>query len=572
MITVNFGPDRIKVAPITQDAWQALASVLAAHSYDIRTTDTDSYNCRAITGGTGRSLHSFGIALDINWTTNPFIKTPDKRKVRFSDQPTQAERAQDVKRHLADTDMTEAMIVDVLAIKTTGGKGVFEWGGYWTNVKDAMHFEIDLSPADVAVGIDWDTVKMADLPDGDTVKHDDSINEEARPAMTPSAAFEAVHPFIAKWEGGFVNHPQDPGGATNFGITIDTLSRWRGTKASVADVRNMSVEEARQIFYANYWMPLRADEMPLSVALMTYNAGVNSGPSRGAKLLQRALNDHGQNLEVDGRIGARTVAAIYKVDERRLVDSFAGAHENFYRGLSGFGTFGKGWLNRLFDVTAGARGFVGVTPTAQPEIETTTVEVTRPATPTDSGLDLLGPLAVLAELLRYKSGRGQSTSTPGAQGAGIIDPDLGILLRALLEVAGEARADRSGGAVVPPAPVAKEKEQLTSVNGALGTTIGGLLNGRKTGIGTLGILGTAILPLFFPQLAPLSSIISVIGGVIDPEVASSATAVAVDTGHVVTPNAPIGAKIMSVLQPLFMGLTGWGVLGKMDKWSNNPKD
>ncbi|MEH6727451.1 MAG: glycosyl hydrolase 108 family protein [Hyphomicrobiales bacterium] len=329
MITVNFGPDRIKVAPITQDAWQALSSVLAAHSYDIRTTDTDSYNCRAITGGTGRSLHSFGIALDINWTTNPFIKTPDKRKVRFSDQPTQAERAQDVKRHLADTDMTEAMIVDVLAIKTSGGKGVFEWGGYWSNVKDAMHFEIDLSPADVAVGIDWDTVKMADLPDGDTVKHDDSINEEARPAMTPSAAFEAVHPFIAKWEGGFVNHPQDPGGATNFGITIDTLSRWRGMKASVADVRNMSVEEARQIFYANYWMPLRADEMPLSVALMTYNAGVNSGPSRGAKLLQRALNDHGQNLEVDGRIGARTVAAIYKVDERRLVDSFAGAHEIF---------------------------------------------------------------------------------------------------------------------------------------------------------------------------------------------------------------------------------------------------
>ncbi|MEH6727452.1 MAG: hypothetical protein V7703_14915, partial [Hyphomicrobiales bacterium] len=104
-------------------------------------------------------------------------------------------------------------------------------------------------------------------------------------------------------------------------------------------------------------------------------------------------------------------------------------------------------MNRLFDVTAGARGFVGVTPTAQPEIETTTVEVTRPATPTDSGLDLLGPLAVLAELLRYKSGRGQSTSTPGAQGAGIIDPDLGILLRALLEVAGEARGDRSGGAV-----------------------------------------------------------------------------------------------------------------------------
>ena len=99
MVVIDFGPDRIQVAPPTQDAWRALASVLLHHDYDIRIEDTDSYNCRTITGGSGKSLHSYGIALDVNWKTNPFKSTPDKRKVKFSGKSTQAERANDVKRN-----------------------------------------------------------------------------------------------------------------------------------------------------------------------------------------------------------------------------------------------------------------------------------------------------------------------------------------------------------------------------------------------------------------------------------------------------------------------------------------
>jgi hypothetical protein len=158
MVLIPFGPDKIRVAPPAAQAFGALASVLLHHRYDIRTEDTDSYNCRQITNGTGRSLHSYGIALDVNWTTNPFIDHGDSRLVRFSDKETQAQRALDVRFGRADTDMTPEMIADVERIGTVGGVQVFEWGGRWRTRKDCMHFEIDVSPDELAAGIDASTV------------------------------------------------------------------------------------------------------------------------------------------------------------------------------------------------------------------------------------------------------------------------------------------------------------------------------------------------------------------------------------------------------------------------------
>lgn len=158
MVLIPFGPDKIRVAPPTADAFEALAAVMHHHGYEIRTQDTDSYNCRTITGGTGKSLHSYGIALDVNWTTNPFLNHEGTRAVRFSQEATQALRALDVRHGHADTDMTPAMIADVNAIRTTGGVPVFQWGGSFTGHKDCMHFELDLSPEELAVGVDPATV------------------------------------------------------------------------------------------------------------------------------------------------------------------------------------------------------------------------------------------------------------------------------------------------------------------------------------------------------------------------------------------------------------------------------
>lgn len=158
MELLPFGPDKIRVAPPTGPAWDALATVLAHHGYVIRTTDTDSYNCRNVKGGSDKSLHGYGIALDINWTTNPYKDHAGQRPTLFSIRDTQAGRAEDVRLGKADTDMTRQMIDDVLAIRTNNGKRVFEWGGSWLTLKDAMHFQINVGPDDLDTGIALATV------------------------------------------------------------------------------------------------------------------------------------------------------------------------------------------------------------------------------------------------------------------------------------------------------------------------------------------------------------------------------------------------------------------------------
>lgn len=190
MVTARFGPDSIRVAPLTVPVWEALAAVLHHHGYIIRTSDTDSYNCRNIKGSSTKSLHSFGIALDINWHTNPYVDHAGQRKVRFSDKPTQAEREEDVRLGAADTDMTEAMIADILSIRTANGKQVLEWGGHWRTVKDAMHFEIDVAPADLADGIDESTVKGLDA----------YIAHAARAADLTDAETQVRPPAVVPWE------------------------------------------------------------------------------------------------------------------------------------------------------------------------------------------------------------------------------------------------------------------------------------------------------------------------------------------------------------------------------------
>lgn len=121
-------------------AVQALGRVFEAHRYVVRASDTGAYNCRPITNGSGHSLHAFGIAIDVNWNSNPFRKD-----------------------NVLVTDMPKVMVENVKRIRTMSGAQVWGWGGDYRSVKDAMHFEVVCTPADLAGGIDWSTVKQAAL-------------------------------------------------------------------------------------------------------------------------------------------------------------------------------------------------------------------------------------------------------------------------------------------------------------------------------------------------------------------------------------------------------------------------
>lgn len=398
---IAFGPDQILVAPPTVDAWKALASVLAAHEYKIDTRTTDSYCCRAITGGTEKSLHAYGIALDVNPDTNPYQRTPDKRKVRFSAELTQEARARDVRLQRADTDMTAAMIADVMAIKTKAGKTVFDWGGNWDAIKDTMHFEMDVTPTDLAAGIDWATVKGANGIAPETVAW---IPQSSAPATVPVGAagavlgkFELVYPVVEKWEGLYSNDPDDPGGPTNMGITQQDLARWRQRPVSVDEVRDLTRTEARQIFRAFYYDPIHGDELPLAAAQVCYNSAVLEGVVKGGKYLQQALRQQGQDVAIDGAIGPQTIAACGKVDIVALVTDYTAQSEARLRSLPLFPKYGKGWLNRLNDVRSVAMGMAKMAPAAT---STATAPLPAPSSTQDNAIaDLQARLRQLEALL-----------------------------------------------------------------------------------------------------------------------------------------------------------------------------
>lgn len=195
-----------------------------------------------------------------------------------------------------------------------------------------------------------------DEPEGDApeASSDGVIGSEVVPNEDK---FGRVHAEIAKWEGGYSNDPGDSGGPTKYGITQRALGEWRGRAVSAAEVKALAYDEALQIFRARYWQPLRCDDMPIAVALMTYNAGVNSGIRRGARFLQECLNKRGAALAADGEVGPLTLAAAAKADMHQLVADYAAHYEAFYHSLDGFARFGKGWLNRLKDITATAQAW-----------------------------------------------------------------------------------------------------------------------------------------------------------------------------------------------------------------------
>ena len=151
--------------------------------------------------------------------------------------------------------------------------------------------------------------------------------------------------LMLKSEGGYVYHPSDPGGRTNLGVTQATWENWIGRQSDEAEMRGLTPEKVEPLYKKKYWDAVRGDELPVGLDYLMFDFAVNAGAGRAIKTLQTAVG-----VTPDGGFGPMTMAAVQAVDPVELIERFSQAKEDFYRSLTTFATFGKGWLNRVADV------------------------------------------------------------------------------------------------------------------------------------------------------------------------------------------------------------------------------
>tara|TARA_R110000823_G_scaffold302162_1_gene423317 strand:- start:16 stop:528 length:513 start_codon:yes stop_codon:yes gene_type:complete len=153
--------------------------------------------------------------------------------------------------------------------------------------------------------------------------------------------FEQCMGWLLEHEGGYVNHPNDPGGQTNHGVTRAVYEQYAGRQVMDGEMEGLTHDDVYPIYRENYWDRIRADDLPSGVDWSVFDWGVNSGTSRAAKALQRIAG-----VEQDGGIGPMTLQAVLEVDPAKIIEQMHHMRDGFYRSLSTFDTFGRGWIRR----------------------------------------------------------------------------------------------------------------------------------------------------------------------------------------------------------------------------------
>jgi lysozyme family protein len=151
---------------------------------------------------------------------------------------------------------------------------------------------------------------------------------------------------LLKHEGGFVNHPADPGGMTNLGVTQRVWEEWVGHLVSEQEMRSLTPEKVAPMYKQKYWDKIRGDDLPSGVDMAVFDCCVNSGPGRAAKMLQKVLG-----VTQDGAIGAQTLLKATNVDSSKLINDYNAERLAFLQALPTWDTFGKGWGRRVAEVT-----------------------------------------------------------------------------------------------------------------------------------------------------------------------------------------------------------------------------
>jgi lysozyme family protein len=149
-------------------------------------------------------------------------------------------------------------------------------------------------------------------------------------------------------EGGYVDHPQDPGGATNKGVTLTVLQRFYGASMGTDDLRAITDAQLEHIYKTGYWDKCRCDDLPDGADYVVFDQAVNSGPGRSAKWLQVAVG-----AMVDGGIGPQTIAAILEHAPTQVINAMCDERLAFMKRIrngDAWKTFGRGWQARVESV------------------------------------------------------------------------------------------------------------------------------------------------------------------------------------------------------------------------------
>ena len=147
--------------------------------------------------------------------------------------------------------------------------------------------------------------------------------------------------LVLKHEGGFVDHPKDPGGMTNLGVTKKVWEEWVGHPVTEKDMRELTPAIVAPMYEMRYWRTSYCEKLPRGLDLLVFSMAVNAGSGRSVKLLQDAIG-----VLPDGVIGPNTMAKINEANVETLIDKFSEARTDYYKGLKLFPVFGRGWLNR----------------------------------------------------------------------------------------------------------------------------------------------------------------------------------------------------------------------------------
>jgi len=152
--------------------------------------------------------------------------------------------------------------------------------------------------------------------------------------------FETAFNFTIRYEGGYVYDPNDPGGETKYGISKRAFPD--------LDIKNLTIEDAKEIYFKHYYLKGKCDKLPFPLNVVHFDTCVNCGILRASKMLQKAINNLGYKIKIDGIIGPITLSKIELISPNILSLEYIKERVKYYSHLNKLDKFKDGWINRSF--------------------------------------------------------------------------------------------------------------------------------------------------------------------------------------------------------------------------------